>query len=78
MIINIYIPNLLKKCYNLGIEGLDEVEKYIYALIEEDDLKLNYDREQAAAEEMRKVGIQEGIKQNKITMIKLCIKIILL
>ena len=81
------------------MKELDEVEKYIYVLIEEDvskldiimremeivqeyvsdaknflteedDLKFNYDREQAATEEMRKVGIQEGIKQNKITMIK--------
>ena len=29
-------------------------------LIEEDDLKFNYDRKQAMAEEMRKIGVQEG------------------
>ncbi len=41
IIINIYIPNLRKKCYNLGIEGLDEIEKFIYAQIEEDNEKLD-------------------------------------
>ena len=37
-------------------------------LIEEDDLKFNYDREQAMAEEMRKIGVQEG-EQKKMTEI---------
>ena len=41
IIINIYIPNLRKKCYALGIEGLDEIEKFIYAQIEEDNDKLD-------------------------------------
>lgn len=41
IIINIYIPNLLKKCYNLGIEGLDEMKKFIYALIVENNEKLD-------------------------------------
>ena len=37
-------------------------------LIEEDDLKFNYDRKQAMAEEMRKIGSQEG-EQKKMTEI---------
>ena len=41
IIINIYIPNLRKKCYTLGIEELDEIEKFIYAQIEEDNEKLD-------------------------------------
>ena len=41
IIINIYIPNLLKKCYNLGIESLSESEKFIYAVIEDDNSKIN-------------------------------------
>ncbi len=41
IIINIYIPNLRKKCYTLGIEELDEIEKFIYAQIEEDNDKLD-------------------------------------
>lgn len=94
IIINIYIPNLIKKCYNCGIEILDEIEKFIYALIEEneeklseiikempivkeyvkdaknflteeEELKFNYDREQAMAEEMHKIGVLEGIEQGK-------------
>lgn len=40
IIINIYLPNLLEKCYTLGIESLDEIEKFIYALIEVDEDKL--------------------------------------
>lgn len=103
IIINIYIPNLIKKCYTYGVESLDEIEKFIYALIEEEEgklseiikempiveeyvsdaknilteeeeLKFNYDREQAAAEEMHRIGILEGIEQGKektaIDMIK--------
>lgn len=111
IIINIYIPNLLKKCYTQGIKGLDEIEKFIYAQIEEDnekldslmremnivkeyvedasfvtnnddDLKFNYDRTLAAAEEMQTVweeeafdrglkrGLEKGIEQGKIDIIK--------
>ena len=33
---NIYIPNLRKKCYTKGIETLEEVEKYLFVLIEKD------------------------------------------
>lgn len=40
MYINIYLPNLLKKCYTKGVENLDEKEKYLYALVEEDEEKL--------------------------------------
>jgi predicted transposase/invertase (TIGR01784 family) len=34
IIINIYIPNLRRKCYNEGIEKLEEVEKYLLVLTE--------------------------------------------
>jgi predicted transposase/invertase (TIGR01784 family) len=34
IIINIYIPNLRRKCYNEGIESLEEVEKYLLVLTE--------------------------------------------
>lgn len=40
IIINIYIPNLLKKCYTQGIKSLDELEKFIYAVIEDDKSKI--------------------------------------
>ena len=33
--IQIYIPNLRKKWYTLGIEKLDARERYILALVEE-------------------------------------------
>lgn len=36
IIVNIYIPNLRKKCYTKGIETLEEVEKYLFVLIEKD------------------------------------------
>ena len=39
-------------------------------LIEEDDLKFNYDREQAMAEEMRKIGVQEGKKKKMTEIVK--------
>ena len=35
--IQIYVPNLRKKCYNQGIESLNEKEKYLLGLIEEDE-----------------------------------------
>ena len=38
--VQIYVPNLMKKCYTKGIESLDEKEKYIYALVEQDISKL--------------------------------------
>ena len=34
--IQIYLPNIRKKCYTLGVEALSECEKYILALIEPD------------------------------------------
>ena len=34
-------------------------------LTEEEELKFNYDREQAMAEEMHKIGVLEGIEQGK-------------
>lgn len=40
IIINIYIPNLLKKCYTHGIKSLDEFEKFIYAVIEDNEKNL--------------------------------------
>lgn len=40
IVINIYIPNLLKKCYTQGIKSLDELEKFIYAVIEDDKSKI--------------------------------------
>ena len=36
IIVNIYIPNLRKKCYNEGVESLAEIEKYLFVLIEKD------------------------------------------
>ena len=36
IIVQIYIPNLRKKWYNEGIEGLTEVEKYLLTLVEKD------------------------------------------
>ncbi len=36
IIVNIYIPNLRKKCYTKGIESLEEIEKYLFVLIEKD------------------------------------------
>jgi len=36
IIIEIFVPNLRKKCYNLGKESLSEAEKYILALVEQD------------------------------------------
>ena len=35
-IIQIYIPNLRKKCYTMGREKLSEEEKYLLGLVEED------------------------------------------
>lgn len=40
IIINIYLPNLLEKCYTKGVKSLNEVEKYLYALVEDDESKL--------------------------------------
>ena len=40
IIIQIYIPNLMKKWYTEGIEKLTECEKYLIALVEEDIEKL--------------------------------------
>lgn len=40
IIINIYIPNLLGKCYTKGVKGLNKFEKYLYALVESDKEKL--------------------------------------
>ena len=37
IIINIYVPKLREKRYNKGIEGLKEEERYLLALIEEDE-----------------------------------------
>ncbi len=36
-IIEIYVPNLRKKCYTLGKDRLSELEKYLLGLIEEDN-----------------------------------------
>ena len=38
--VQIYVPNLMKKCYTKDIESLDEKEKYLYALVEQDISKL--------------------------------------
>lgn len=32
IIVQIYVPNILKKCYNVGIENLTEMERYIVLL----------------------------------------------
>ena len=36
-IIQIYVPNLRKKCYTIGKENLKEEEKYLLGLVEEDN-----------------------------------------
>ena len=36
-IIQIYVPNLRKKCYTIGEENLSEDEKYLLGLVEEDN-----------------------------------------
>ena len=38
--VQIYVPNLMKKCYTKSIENLDEREKYLYALVEQNISKL--------------------------------------
>ena len=38
--VQIYVPNLMKKCYTKSIESLDEREKYLYALVEQNISKL--------------------------------------
>ena len=38
--VQIYVPNLMKKCYTKGIGSLDEREKYLYALVEQNISKL--------------------------------------
>ena len=38
--VQIYVPNLMKKCYTKSIESLDEKEKYLYALVEQNISKL--------------------------------------
>ena len=40
--IQIYIPNLFKKCYDKGIENLSEEEKFLLVLTES-DIKTSYD-----------------------------------
>lgn len=34
IIVQIYLPNLRKKCYNEGVEKLDEREKFILTMVE--------------------------------------------
>ena len=40
--IQIYIPNLVKKCYDKGVEGLKEEERFLLVLTES-DIKTSYD-----------------------------------
>lgn len=41
LIVDVVLPNLLEKCYTLGIESLTKIEKFIYSLIEVDIDKLD-------------------------------------
>lgn len=41
LVINVSLPNLLEKCYTLGIESLSELEKFIYSMLEENITKLD-------------------------------------
>ena len=54
IIVNIYIPNLRKKCYTKGEGNLEEIEKYLFVLIEKD------------IEESRKIGRNNGIMEEYI------------
>lgn len=40
IVVNIFIPNLLEKCYTLRVESLNELEKFIYAIVEDDVSKI--------------------------------------
>lgn len=41
LIVDVILPNLLEKCYTLDIESLNDIEKFIYSLIEIDIKKLD-------------------------------------
>ena len=54
--VQIYVPNLMKKCYTKSIESLDEREKYLYALVEQNISKL----EKLGADNIMKEYIKEA------------------
>lgn len=40
IVVNLVLPNVLEKCYTLGIESLTELEKFLYGVHEKDIEKL--------------------------------------
>ena len=40
IVVNLVLPNVLEKCYTLGIESLTELEKFLYGIHEKDIEKL--------------------------------------